>query len=82
MTEDDIKNMKKEIEEEDSENEDDETQQDDEQQAPAQQAPVPVIVQNQEQRTFDDSDQKELAKSMTKFFGTLVEEANSEPKKE
>jgi hypothetical protein len=48
------------------------------------QTPIPVVVQNQKEEVephiIDDTDQKELAKSMTKFFDTLVEEARGDDK--
>ena len=85
MTEDEIEEIEKQIEEE---GEEDEGPVDNapESPEPQQQAPIPVVVQNPDKQeeqynvTVDDTDQRELAKSMTKFFGTLVEEANSEPK--
>jgi hypothetical protein len=44
--------------------------------APApQQLVVSVKKEENEHRLVDDADQRELAKSMTAFFGTLVEEA-------
>jgi uncharacterized UPF0160 family protein len=83
QTEDDIEQMDKEIEEERAEGDDDD-EEDNEPQQPQAQAPVPVIVQNQNEevdsREIDDTDQKELAKSMTKFFDTLVEEAKGDDK--
>jgi hypothetical protein len=89
QTEDDIEEINKEIEEEKAEGNDDDDEEDNEmpiQQAPQQvpQTPIPVVVQNQkeevESRIVDDTDQKELAKSMTKFFDTLVEEARGDDK--
>ena len=89
QTEDDIEEINKEIEEEKESEDGDEEEpvQPVQQQAPAlptAQAPIPVIVQNQkeeiEPRIVDDTDQKELAKSMTKFFDTLVEEARGDDK--
>ena len=83
QTEDDIEQMDKEIEEERAEGDDDD-EEDNEPQQPQAQAPVPVIVQDQNEevdsREIDDTDQKELAKSMTKFFDTLVEEAKGDDK--
>lgn len=88
QTEDDIEQMNKEIEEERTTDNDDEDDGDDRKQiAPQQQqqvqAPIPVVVQNQKEehiRDIDDTDQNELAKSMTKFFDTLVEEAKGDDK--
>jgi hypothetical protein len=37
-----------------------------------------VKKEEAESHIIDDTDQKELAKSMTKFFDTLVEEARSD----
>ena len=42
---------------------------------PPQQLVVSVKKEETETRIIDDADQRELAKSMTAFFGTLVEEA-------
>ena len=39
---------------------------------------VSVKKEETETRTIDDADQRELAKSMTAFFGTLVEEAKGD----
>jgi hypothetical protein len=91
QTEDDIEQIDKEIEEEKAEGDDEE--EDNEmpvQQAPQPapnpfgQTPIPVVVQNQKEEVephiIDDTDQKELAKSMTKFFDTLVEEARGDDK--
>ena len=46
-------------------------------------APVPVVVsvkKEEFERVVDDTDQQELAKSMTKFFETLTEEAKGDNK--
>jgi hypothetical protein len=90
QTEDDIEQINKEIEEEKATENDDEDDEMPTQQAsqpasnPFGQTPIPVVVQNQkeelEPRIVDDTDQKELAKSMTKFFDTLVEEARGDEK--
>ena len=81
LTEDEIKEMEKQIAEEGNDEDADNAPQE-EPNVPEQQ-PVPVVIQKQEEQlVIDDTDQKELARSMTKFFGTLVEETNSEPKKE
>lgn len=89
QTEDDIEQMDKEIEEEraaQGDNDDDE-ENDVVDREPKQQQrvqpPIPAIVQNQKEeyiRNVDDTDQIELAKSMTKFFDTLVEEAKGDEK--
>jgi hypothetical protein len=83
QTEDDIEELDKEIEEEDAEGGDEEENSPPQQEAqPAQREPIPVVVQNETTvpRIVDDADQKELAKSMTKFFDTLVEEAKGDDK--
>jgi hypothetical protein len=45
---------------------------------PPQQLVVSVKKEEHENRIIDDADQRELAKSMTAFFGTLVEEAKGD----
>ena len=90
QTEDDIEQMNKEMEEEKEEADDNEEEYPPEPvQAPAPQPmmqqpqqPIPVVIQkeNIEPQIVDDTDQKELAKSMTKFFDTLVEEAKGDNK--
>ena len=45
---------------------------------PPQQLVVSVKKEETETRIIDDEDQRELAKSMTAFFGTLVEEAKGD----
>jgi hypothetical protein len=81
MTEDEIKEIEKQIQEESEEEpSEDQPQQEEEQNASE---PVPVVIQKQEEQlSFDDTDQKELTRSMTKFFGALVEEANGESKEQ
>jgi hypothetical protein len=44
----------------------------------AQEVVIKVKKEEAESHIIDDTDQKELAKSMTKFFDTLVEEARSD----
>lgn len=80
QTEDDVEELNKEMEEESS-NEPEEVPQETQ---PEEKEPIPVIVQNENvaPRLVDDTDQKELAKSMTKFFDTLVEEAKGDDKEE
>lgn len=85
LTEDDITQMEKEIAEEKNTESDDEPST-----APVPVVPSPpptpepknadvnVRKEEVESRTIDDTDQKELAKSMTKFFDTLVEEAKGD----
>ena len=90
LTEDDVEQMQKEMDEEKDEAEDDGEEYPPEPvQAPApqsaiqpQQQPIPVVIQKEdiEPHIIDDTDQKELAKSMTKFFDTLVEEAKGDNK--
>ena len=45
---------------------------------PPQEVVVSVKKEGLESRKFDDSDQNELAKSMTRFFDTLTEETRNE----
>jgi hypothetical protein len=77
QSEDDIKEIDEQMDEEAAEAEDDPVE---EPIAPTPQPQtIPVVVsvkkEETETRTIDDADQRELAKSMTAFFGTLVEEA-------
>jgi len=83
QTEDDVKQMDKEIEsEKDMMDEFAADEKDEAPPAPQPQAvPVVVKVQKEEaERNVDDTDQKELAKSMTRFFETLTEEAKGDIK--
>jgi hypothetical protein len=83
QTEDDIEEINKQMEEEASEGENEEEQAPPQQEAqPAEREPIPVVVQNENvaPHIIDDTDQKELAKSMTKFFDTLVEETRGDEK--
>ena len=83
QTEDDIEEIDKQMEEENAEEGDEEEQAPPpQQQAPAEREPIPVVVQNESNtpHIIDDTDQKELAKSMTKFFDTLVEETRGDEK--
>jgi hypothetical protein len=83
QTEDDIEEINKQMEEEASERENEEEQAPPQQEAqPAEREPIPVVVQNENvaPHIIDDTDQKELAKSMTKFFDTLVEETRGDEK--
>ena len=72
------------MEEEASEGENEEEQAPPQQEEPqsAEREPIPVVVQNESNtpHIIDDTDQKELAKSMTKFFDTLVEETRGDEK--
>ena len=85
QTEEEIKELDKEMEEENAEVSDHEiksiaiaqaSQPQVAEPAPQETAPEPVVKES-----VDDTDQKELAKSMTKFFDTLVEEAKGDSKK-
>ena len=90
QTEDDIKEMDKEMAEEEA------TMPEEEPPAtppmpimppapppqPPQQVVVKVKKEEAEPHIIDDTDQKELAKSMTKFFDTLVEEARGDKENE
>jgi len=80
QSEDDIKQMNEEMEEEAAEAEDNPVEE------PIASPPPPpppqqlvVSVKKEEtEKPIDDTDQRELAKSMTAFFGTLVEEAKGD----
>ena len=84
QTEDDIEEIDKQMEKEASEGENEEEQTPPQQEEPqsAEREPIPVVVQNESNtpHIIDDTDQKELAKSMTKFFDTLVEETRGDEK--
>ena len=84
QSEEDIKELDKEMEEEAAEKEEDAPPQEEiPQEAPPASTShqVNIKVKGEEyERTFDDSDQKELSKSMTRFFDTLVEEAKGDNK--
>jgi len=82
QSEDDIKQMDEEMEEdkakmEESPNEEP-TVPETPPAPPPQQLVVSVKKEEHENRIIDDADQRELAKSMTAFFGTLVEEAKGD----
>lgn len=84
LSEDDIKELDEQIQEEDGEASDEEPTVDAPTAAPAPAlantgAPVPVVIAKES--NFDDTDQDELAKSMTRFFDTLTEEANNDGEK-
>jgi hypothetical protein len=77
QTEDDIEEIDKQMEEENAEGED-EIPEMPQQQAPTAPAPQELVInvkKEEKERVVPDADQVELAKSMTKFFDTLVEEA-------
>ena len=83
QTEDDIEEIDKQMEKEASEGENEEDQAPPQQEAQAaEREPIPVVVQNESNtpHIIDDTDQKELAKSITKFFDTLVEETRGDEK--
>ena len=86
QSEEDIKELDKEMEEEAAQQEENAPPEEEQAQ---QEAPPPaptshqvnIKVKGEEyERDFDDSDQKELSKSMTRFFDTLVEEAKGDNK--
>jgi len=84
QSEEDIKEIDKEMEEETAEQEENAPPQEE---IPQEAPPAPtshqvnIKVKGEEyERDFDDSDQKELSKSMTRFFDTLVEEAKGDNK--
>jgi hypothetical protein len=81
QSEDEIKDMDKEMEE-DKANMEDEPMEPVQPPPPSPPPPQEVVVsvkkENLESRKFDDSDQKDLAKSMTRFFDTLTEETRNE----
>jgi hypothetical protein len=83
QSEDDIKQMDEEMEEEKANMDGEESPVADEAPvAPPAPAPQQLVVsvkkEETETRIIDDEDQRELAKSMTAFFGTLVEEAKGD----
>jgi hypothetical protein len=83
QSEDDIKQMDEEMEEEKANTDEDPAVDDSPPIPPPAPAPQQLVVSVKkedatEARIVDDADQKELAKSMTAFFGTLVEEAKGD----
>jgi hypothetical protein len=84
QSEDDIEEIDKQIEEESANEEDEIPPMPAPAPAPSPFAvpsqPIPVVIAKEETEphVVDDTDQKELAKSMTKFFDTLVEEAKGD----
>ena len=81
QTEDEIEELDKEMEEEASEAEDIPVEEPIAPPPPPPQQLVVSVKKEEAENEIDDTDQKELSKSMTKFFHTLVEEAKSEGKK-
>jgi hypothetical protein len=85
QSEEDIKELDKEMEEEAAQKEEqmpsEEEQMPEEPPSSQTSHQVNIKVKGEEyERDFDDSDQKELSKSMTRFFDTLVEEAKGDNK--
>jgi hypothetical protein len=79
LTEDDIEQIDKEMEEESAEdNGEPEIPQQQTPTAPPPQEVVINVKKEERERAVPDADQVELAKSMTKFFDTLVEEAKGD----
>ena len=79
QSEDDIKQMNEEMEEEAAAAEDDPVEEPIAPPPPPPPQQLVVSVKKEEaEKIIDDADQKELAKSMTAFFGTLVEEAKGD----
>jgi len=82
QSEDDIKEIDEQMEEEAAEAEDTPVEEPPVIETPPAPAThkleVSVKKEETESRTIDDADQRELAKSMTAFFGTLVEEAKGD----
>ncbi len=81
QTEDEIEELNKEMEEEAAEAEDIPVEEPVAPPPPPPQQLVVSVKKEEIENEIDDTDQKELSKSMTKFFHTLVEEAKSEGKK-
>ena len=79
QSEDDIKQMNEEMEEEAAAAEDNPVEEPIAPPPPPPPQQLVVSVKKEEaEKIIDDADQKELAKSMTAFFGTLVEEAKGD----
>jgi hypothetical protein len=82
QSEDDIKQMDEEMEEDKANMEEDGMSSEDlppsPPPAPPPQQLVVSVKKEEAAREIDDADQRELAKSMTAFFGTLVEEAKGD----
>jgi len=84
QSEEDIKQMDEEMEEDKANMEEDGMSPEDLPPPPPSAPPPQQLVvsvkkeETENSRVIDDVDQKELAKSMTAFFGTLVEEAKGD----
>jgi hypothetical protein len=78
QSEDDIKQMNEEMEEEAAEAEDNPVEEPIVPPPPPPQQLVVSVKKEETEKPIDDTDQRELAKSMTAFFGTLVEEAKGD----
>ena len=82
QTEDEIKKMDEEMEENNTNTDDEEDSQEPiippSSSPPPQEVVISVKKEEIHSKPFDDTDQKELAKSMTKFFETLTEETKNE----
>ena len=84
LTEDDIKKMDEEMQEDKANMEEDGMSSEDLPPPPPPAPPPQQLVvsvkkeETENTRVVDDVDQRELAKSMTAFFGTLVEEAKGD----
>ena len=78
QSEDDIKQMDEEMEEEAAEAEDNPVEEPIVPPPPPPQQLVVSVKKEETEKPIDDTDQRELAKSMTAFFGTLVEEAKGD----
>jgi hypothetical protein len=75
QSEDDIKEIDEQMQEESANQEEVPVEEPPIPPAPPPQQLVVSVKKEETERQIDDTDQKELAKSMTAFFGTLVEEA-------
>jgi hypothetical protein len=75
QSEDDIKEIDEQMQEEAANQEEVPVEEPPIPPAPPPQQLVVSVKKEETERQIDDTDQKELAKSMTAFFGTLVEEA-------
>ena len=78
QSEDDIKEIDEQMEEEAAEAEDNPVEEPIAPPPPPPQQLVVSVKKEEAEHQVDDTDQRELAKSMTAFFGTLVEEAKGD----
>jgi hypothetical protein len=78
QSEDDIKEINEQMEEEAAEAEDNPVEEPVAPPPPQPQQLVVSVKKEEAEHQVDDTDQRELAKSMTAFFGTLVEEAKGD----